>query len=241
MIEIFVCDDEKNITDFLRSFIVKNFGEEYKVVALNNCQDLIEAIEVNERTPEILIMDINLKDGNGIETVKRLQNRYPRLKVIYLTGVIDYATDIFETRPAYFLVKPVNENSLCAAINKVTREIELDRADSIVVTSNGVEFVLYCREIMYIESHGRKITLYMCDGTINEVYGKIGDIKKQLSKSFVRSHQSFLVNMKYVAERVKNKLYLLNGKVLPISRRYLNDFKMKFIEYLGESNEYNLV
>ena len=52
---------------------MKHFGDEYKVVTMNRCQELIGMIEMNERVPDILIMDINLKDGNGIETVKHLQ------------------------------------------------------------------------------------------------------------------------------------------------------------------------
>ena len=103
MLEIFVCDDDTNITEFLKFFIMKHFGDNYKVLTMNRCQELIGMVEINERIPDILIMDINLKDGNGIETVKRLQKAHPKLKVIYLTGIINYATAIFETNPAYFL------------------------------------------------------------------------------------------------------------------------------------------
>ena len=79
-------------------------------VTMNSCQELIGMIELNERVPDILIMDVNLKDGNGIETVKEIQQLHPKLKVIYLTGIIDYATSIFETNPAYFLVKPISKS-----------------------------------------------------------------------------------------------------------------------------------
>ena len=145
MFEIFVCDDDINITEFLKFFIMKHFGDEYKVVAMNRCQELIRMIEMNERVPDILIMDINLKDGNGIETVKYLQRNHPKLKVIYLTGIVDYATAIFETNPAYFLVKPINENNLNDAITKVSKAIEFDKSDSIVIKTNGSEIILFRR------------------------------------------------------------------------------------------------
>lgn len=241
MLEIFICDDDTNITEFLKFFIIRNYGAKYKVVTMNRCQELIGKIEVHERVPDILIMDINLRDGNGIETVKRLQKNHPKLKVIYLTGIINYATAIFETNPTYFLVKPINENILCFAIDKVAREIERDKADSIIVKNNGVEIVLYRREIMYIESHGRKLILYMSDGKINEIYEKMDTIQEQLGRAFVRSHKSFLINMKYITERNNKEFYLSNGKVLPISKSSLKECKIKFIEYLGENNEYSFV
>ncbi len=234
MIEIFVCDDDINITEFLKFFIMKHCGDKYKVVTMNRCQELIKMIDMQDRVPDILIMDINLKDGNGIDTVKHLQENHPKLKVIYLTGVINYATAIFETNPAYFLVKPINENNLSDAITKVSKEIEFDKSDSIVVKTNGSEIILYRREIMYVESQGRKLVLYMSDGRKSEIYEKMDAIQKQLGTAFVRSHKSFLINMKYIVERTNKEFYLSDGKVLPISKSNLKDAKIKFISYLGE-------
>lgn len=234
MLEIFVCDDDINITEFLKFFIMKHFGGNFKVVTINRCQELIGMIEINQHVPDILIMDINLKDGNGIETVKYLQELHPKLKVIYLTGIIDYATAIFETNPAYFLVKPINENNLKDAIIKVSKEIEFDKSDSIVIKANGSEIILYRKDIMYVESQGRKLILYMSDGKKNEIYEKMDVMKERLGAAFIRSHKSFLINMKYIIERTNKEFFLSDGKVLPISKPNLKEAKLKFISYLGE-------
>lgn len=234
MLEIFVCDDDTNITEFLKFFIMKHFGDNYKVLTMNRCQELIGMVELNERIPDILIMDINLKDGNGIETVKRLQKGHPKLKVIYLTGIINYATAIFETNPAYFLLKPIKENNLIDAITKVSQEIEFDKSDSIVIKTNGSEIILFRRDIMYVESQGRKLVIYLADGKKIEIYEKMDTIHEQLGGSFIRSHKSFLINMKYITERTNKEFYLSDGKVLPISKPNLKEAKIKFISYLGE-------
>ena len=233
MIDIFTCDDDRTITEYLKFFIMKHFGEEYRVITMNSCQELIGMIEMNERVPDILIMDVNLKDGNGIETVKEIQQLHPKLKVIYLTGIIDYATSIFETNPAYFLVKPINENKLCDAIEKVTKEIELDKSDSIVIKMNGSEVVLYRSDILYVESQGRKLILHMKDDTKTEIYEKMDILQETLGSSFIRSHKSFLINMKYIIERTNKEFCLSNGTVLPISKPNLKDAKIRFISYLG--------
>ncbi len=234
MFEIFVCDDDVNITEFLKFFIMKHFGDSYKVFTMNRCQELIGLVEIDERVPDILIMDINLKDGDGIETVKHLQGIHPKLKVIYLTGIINYATSIFETNPAYFLVKPINENNLIDAITKVSRDIEFEKTDSIVIKTNGSEIILYRKEIMYVESQGRKLIIYLVSGKKNEIYEKMDVLQEQLGSCFVRSHKSFLINMKYITERTNKEFYLSDGKVLPISKPNLKDAKLKFISYLGD-------
>ena len=234
MIEVFVCDDDINITEFLKFFIMKHFGDAYKVVAMNCCRELIGLVELNERVPDILIMDINLQDGNGIETVRHLQNIHPKLKVIYLTGIIQYATEIFETNPAYFLVKPIQEHHLIEAITKVSKDIEFERNDSMVLRTNGSEIIVFRKEIMYVESHGRKLILHMADGRMNEIYEKMDTVQEHFGPAFVRSHKSYLVNMKYIVERTNKDFYLSNGTVLPISKPNLKEAKTKFIAYLGD-------
>lgn len=236
MLEIFACDDDTNITEFLKFFIMKYFGDDYKVVTMNCCRELIGMIEINQRIPDVLIMDINLKDGNGIETVKYLQQIHPNLRVIYLTGLIQYATAIFETNPAYFLVKPINENHLIDAITKVSKDIEFDKSDSIVIKTNGSEIILYRREIIYVESQGRKLLLYMSDGKKIEIYEKMDTMQEHLGSSFVRSHKSYLIHMKYIVERTNKEFTLSNGTVLPISKPNLKEAKIKFISYLGEGS-----
>ncbi len=235
MLEIFVCDDDVRVTEYIKSFILKSFNYNCKVITVNRCRELISIVEIDERVPDILIMDINLADGNGIETVKRLQNQHSGLRVIYLTGVIDYATEIFESRPSYFLLKPIDDSHLFDALSKVSRELEYDRADSVVIKTNGSESVIHRRDIMYVESKGRKLTLYMQNGKKNEIYEKMDVLQQRLGASFVRSHKSFLINMKYITERTNKEFYLSDGKVIPISKSNLKEVKIKFISYLGEA------
>lgn len=234
MIEIFVCDDDQTITDYLKFFIMKKYGDEIQVLVFNKCLDLIGMVEFNERIPDILIMDVNLQDGNGIKTVKELQEQHPSIKVIYLTGIIQYATEIFQTNPVYFLTKPINENKLADAIEKAINQIENDRSDSIVIKTNGSEVLIYRKEIVYVESQGRKLVFYMSDGDEIGVYEKMDVMQEQLGSTFVRSHKSFLINMKYIIERNNQEFCLSDGRVLPISKPNLKEAKMKFIAYLGE-------
>ena len=87
---------------------------------------------------------------------------------------------------------------------------------------------------MYLESQGRKLVIYLADGKKIEIYEKMDAIHEQLGGSFIRSHKSFLINMKYITERTNKEFYLSDGKVLPISKPNLKEAKIKFISYLGE-------
>lgn len=234
MIDIFLCDDDENITDYLKFFLMKHYGNSVNVSTFSSGLALVGMVQMNEHVPDILIMDINLRDGNGIETIKEIQAEHPQIKVIYLTGILQYATEIFQTSPTYFLTKPINENKLADAVGKAIQAIENDKTDSIVIKTNGSEIILYRKEIMYVESQGRKLIFYISTGAEIAVYEKMDTMEEQLGASFVRSHKSFLINMKYISERSNQEFYLTDGKVLPISKPHLRDAKLKFISYLGE-------
>lgn len=235
MVNIFICDDDVNFTEYLKFFISKNYGKNLSITVLNSCKDLLNMVEVQEMIPDILVMDINLKDGNGIDTVDRLQGKNPKIKVIYLTGLISYATAIFKTNPSYFLVKPLNENKLCEAIDKVLSEIDSKKEETIIIKSNGSEVVLLQKDIVFLESQGRKVIFHLNNDEKKEVYTKIDDLENEMGAAFVRSHKSFLINMQYIIERTNNEFFLSNGLTVPISKPKLKEAKMKFISYLGES------
>lgn len=235
MLDIFVCDNDKNTTEFLKNCMTQHFGEQHRVVTMHRCQELLGLIEMNGRVPDILIMDINHCDGNGIETVKHLQKNYPHLKVIYLADAINYTTEIFETNPSYFLLKPINEDELGHALEKVSKETKSEKSDFFIVKIRGSEILLHRKDVMYAESRGRKLVLHMADGQQYEIYGKMDLLQTQLGETFLRSHKSFLINMKYISERTGNEFCLSDGRILPISRTNLKDARVKFMSYLGKA------
>ena len=103
-----------------------------------------------------------------------------------------------------------------------------------MIKTNGSEVLIYRREIIYVESQGRKLVFHINNGHEIGVYEKMDAIQEQLGSTFVRSHKSFLINMKYIVERNNQGFCLSNGSVLPISKPNLKEAKMKFIAYLGE-------
>ena len=154
--------------------------------------------------------------------------------MIYLTGYVPYATDIFETNPSYFLTKPINENKLQDAIVKTVQSCGRVHKDMLVLKSRGVETVVMKNDIVFIESKGRKLTFHITDKDPIEIYEKMDIIQTELDGRFIRIHKSYLVNMRFISERTNNSVSLFTGETLPISKANLKDVKMKFITYLGD-------
>ena len=86
------------------------------------------AVQVTERTTfDVVISDLSLPDGNGIELLSRLRTRFTRvsadgrLPAIAISGSV-YQEDVARTLEGGFvahLAKPFDEESLVGAVTKV--------------------------------------------------------------------------------------------------------------------------
>ncbi len=60
----------------------------------------------------------------------------------------------------------------------------------------------------------------------------IDKIHQLLNQDFVRSHESYLINMNYISVIHKQEVILNNNKKIPISRKYNRDVKIKYNRFL---------
>ena len=106
---IVICDDNLRDNQIIRQYVVSNFDEysESVVESTYSANDLIKFCLKIE--PDILFLDIELGDMNGIELAKALRAKYPALIIVYITNYPNYVFSSFETEPLNFLTKPIDK------------------------------------------------------------------------------------------------------------------------------------
>jgi DNA-binding LytR/AlgR family response regulator len=209
-----------------------------------------EAIRhVEDNTPDIVLMDINLKGTlDGIETAKLIQ-KYAEIPIIYLTANTDDATfaRAKPTRPYAFISKPFKQLDLQRAIELTisrmaenqTGKIEAPEptqmlsnepfADATFILSDRI-FVkhkekmikVFIEEILYIEAERNYCRIF----TKNKEYLLSTTLKimeeKLPPRLFVRVHRSFVVNIRQVDEVSENHV-IINQKAIPLSNSLRDD------------------
>ena len=92
--------------------------------------------------------------------------------------------------------------------------------------------IFYLDEILYLESRAHRTMIHTYEG--EEVCrDKISDLEQRMGDTFVRCHQSFLVNMKYI-RRIENESFKLeNGEEISISKRRYVETKNRYFAYLN--------
>lgn len=238
MVKIALCDDEKNIVSHLERMIEERYGESFSIITACNPENFIEQWkELHCKMVDILITDIQFETENGqqsgILAAKKLQERFPKTQVIFMTGYLEYATEIFEASPAYFLLKPIEKEHLYKAIDRTIAKLRSERKKSIQIERKGTVENVPVNEILYIENKGRNLLVHMNE--MDKIFHmKIGEIESKLPSYFLRSHQSYLVNMDYIREFNRRELILQNDTKIPISRTKYPMAKEKILFHFNE-------
>ncbi|MCQ2544400.1 MAG: hypothetical protein MJ126_09580, partial [Lachnospiraceae bacterium] len=88
--KIAICDDNTSIQNKLKNSIIKLFPDfEDKIYTFSNEVELNTFVSNNIGAHILILLDIKLKDANGITEAINLKNRYNNISIIFITGYTD--------------------------------------------------------------------------------------------------------------------------------------------------------
>jgi DNA-binding NarL/FixJ family response regulator len=118
MINVAITDDHNMVLRGIE-MMLKEFTEISVVATYSNCKETSDNIASSK--PDVLLLDINLPDGSGIDLCKTLHKKYPKLHIIALTNFNEtaFVKNIIRNGASGFLLKNTDRNELERAIKKV--------------------------------------------------------------------------------------------------------------------------
>lgn len=240
--KIVICDDNQAYLHQLRAGVEAYFAEkEYddcSIEQFDKAQELIDYLEDNGNTIDILITDIQLdREHDGVSIAKDCLRVYPHIRVIFITGLLEKAASINDSRHIFFLVKPVDSEKIAEGLEKAIDSRTFDYSDALVLSSHGVIERISPEEIVYIDSYGRQLTVHCADGRKTVFYKKMSDIAAQLPDNFCRCHKSYIINMDYAAHLEYDGFYLNKDTAVPVSRHKYSEVKDIYTNYLLRRKE----
>ena len=220
MINIAICDDviatTGKIETMLQNVSKRNFIPIDTEVFWKG-EDLAVSVEMGNSF-DIIFLDIEMGQEDGITVARRIRKIDKKVLVVYVTSHENYMMESFEIRPFRFLVKPVSEEQMEHCFQAAYEDIS--SSDSYFRYSyQRISHKIQIGEILYFESNRRKVKI-ITEKENFELYGKLNDIEKSLERSkatFLRVHQSFLVNYRHIERLGYDFIVLNNGKRISIS------------------------
>lgn len=119
MVRVAIADDHEIVRNGLKMLIDKEKDMQVEVEA-SSCSDLTALLK--ETDIDLLILDLNLGDINGVESIEHVSNLFPGLAILVLSTYPEepYAIQTFKAGASGYLNKTVISSELIKAIHKIT-------------------------------------------------------------------------------------------------------------------------
>lgn len=229
--KIAICDDDWHMQQTLRLFIDQTYQDlDMLVDGFTSGESLLAAVQKQIQPYQLILLDIEMRGIDGIETAKRLRKLLPDCYIIFITSHDEFALTGYEVAAFRYLVKPVQPEKLREAISAVRAEL----ADQFTlhVADGADEALVRAKDIFYVEAQDKRVRLVTARETFSDRRG-IDEVAALLAQEdFYRVHRSYLINLRYVARLDGASVQLVNGDTVPISRLRKKAFKNAFQAYV---------
>lgn len=207
--------------------------------------------QILQTEPDVVFLDIQMPGKSGLDLLTELSAK--DFEVIFVTAHNEYMLQALQYSAADYLLKPVDEDRLIEAVQRVKSRLEAGIKEdhkktllhNLSKAGNPLEMrlclptlkgfiVLKLDDIIYCEAE-RSYTVFHLEGnrtvTVSKPLLEYDEVLKDTS--FLRIHKSFLINLHHVKEYHRGEggmVIMSNNAEIEVSRRKKEQFLMKIKE-----------
>jgi len=246
-IKAIIIDDSAQARKLLRLMLHELAPEIMLVAEAENAAE--GYLMVEKFNPDVLFLDIEMPGKSGIQLAEDLLKNNFNCEIIFTTAYNDYAINAFRLSAIDYLLKPIHEQQLIEAVDKIkekkaTKDLKKRLAalsenikpttDNVlcIPVQNGYEYILV-KNIEYLEADGSYVHIYLTDKKQKTVSKNLKYFEQALSQfsNFVRVHRSSIINMDNMisySRTGRGTITMKNGKEIDLAR----DRKVYFLQLL---------
>lgn len=186
---------------------------------------------------DLLFLDVELQDENGIEWAKKWKQQRKFKEIVVTSSYDKYVFDSLEVRPLSFVRKAHLQEDLEKAIDRYEREIEA-APQQIVIMDGKKQRYFDPAGIEFLRANAHYVDVVMANGDLRIIRNRLDTLQDKMKEyGFVRIQISYLVNMRYV-EKVDNRfIYMKSGGKKAISPKYKEKFFERLRTYIKMDEE----
>lgn len=246
IIKAVIIDDELMARTLLQSMIADCVQD---IEVVETCANLATGIKaIRKYKPQLVFLDIEMPGSSGLEILDFFEPEEVDFSIIFVTAYDQYALRAFKLSAVDYLLKPIEPSDIEAAVEKYRKAtIKTDYSilkenlssgtgskKIVIPTSNSVKF-LELDTITHIQADGAYTHIFMNDNTKITASKNLKTFESIVAdfKNFYRCHKSFIVNLNFVSEYIKNEggqLLVNNIHRVDIS----NDKVAPFLELMSD-------
>lgn len=229
--KIAICDDEEMFSSQLKEYLESYYKSMDLIIdKFESGEEFLKRYTNMNCGYDIIFLDIEMKQIDGIETAKKLRELNNDIIIIFLTSHLEFAPEGYEVNAFRFLIKPIQKEKLKNALLDV--QYQIDRNKKILIKDKDREVLLKYTDIVYIEA--QNVNIKIC--TMNEKFlirKTLREIEEELKgPTFFKCHRSYIVNLDFVMDYDNKIITMENKEKISLSRNKYSDFKNYMITYL---------
>jgi two-component system LytT family response regulator len=236
-----IIDDEQDAIELLVNRIDELYANIEIVATPSNWKVALHTLR--SQAADIVFLDISMPEKSGFDILKLMPDL--KTEIIFITAHDNFALSAFAVSATGYVLKPIDDSELSAAINTALRRIDNRRAarnataikapmsvnvaPKIRIPNNGNFDYVNIQDIIYLESVNKCTVIVTEKGKYTSTTN-LGNYKYLTGEfSFFQVHRSFIVNINCVSRYETSGLLIMTDKTeIPISRNIKQDFLQLF-------------
>lgn len=236
MLEIALLDDDSIIRQHVEAIIHHTLFEmqvDYHITHYDTAKVLLS--QLNILPINLLILDIEMPDSDGLSLSKQLAKNHEDLIIIFLTSYDQYVRDAFGLNVFQYILKPEADRLLPNALKTVLQRMESNRQQKILFKTKQGEVLINERDIICILYEQRSPCVLtktekirLSSGlTMREIYVRFDP------QHFVQPNSSAIINLAKITKITKSAVSLAGcAEDIALARGKYKDIYQKYTTYL---------
>ena len=210
--ECIIIDDQKKSRELLQFHLIEHCPNIQVVEKFDN--PVSGADFLNNQSLDLVFLDVEMGTMTGFDIFEHIQDKQELPLIIFVTAHAGYAIEAIKVNAFDYVLKPIDPKELARTVKKAVDRVEeinfqtkiqqaffeeaSDHDQLQVLVSGGVEFIKK-RDIIYMKASRNYTEIYLKNGRQLIASKTLSYFEELMDHaSFVRSHRSYLVNIKEI-------------------------------------------
>lgn len=227
MIKVAVCDDDSEIAEELKAFLIayeKAHDTAFSIFCYSDGDELL-----SEQRFDLIFLDIEMERVNGFDAASQIRAKDMNVPIVYITSHNGYFERAFKVHAFEYITKPLEWDRLSEVMDDFfALDNNSDDAELQVFTDGGFIGVRL-NDIYCITAEAKKKVYLYTESEKFVIRENLQDIYDKLNKTqFYMPKRGFILNLKYV-QRLQNDYVIVmkNGIYLPLAQKKRDEFNKK--------------
>ncbi len=231
--DVVIIDDEPLLLSTLKTKL-EQVEQINNIYTYTDPYDALNNIE--QDNPEAVFLDVEIEPINGIDLAEVIKNKFPRIKIVFVTSCKDYAIQAFDLNAVDYLIRPVYKERLYETISRIHKgcalEVEINSKASLIEKKHP-QMVCFFNSMKFLNEEKKEISVQWRTRKTQELFALLVHHRGK------KVRKDLLVEQLWPNHKWQNGMSLLYNSIYYL-RRTLKDIGFN-IEIKNEEYTYTLL